>query len=82
MAENTPRFGCPRCKSEDIQEANVAYAYLPITAWNDDGSPAEFDSDVDVEWESDPEAFPELMCGGCGGRFGWEHVIPLPQVNV
>ncbi|MQA91968.1 MAG: hypothetical protein GEU90_17390 [Gemmatimonas sp.] len=37
-----PRFGCPRCGSEDIHGVSTTYVSYPITAWDEDGMPVGF----------------------------------------
>jgi hypothetical protein len=38
----TPRFGCPNCGSEKLNENNVVQVRLPIMAWDSNGRPVDF----------------------------------------
>lgn len=59
---------CPSCMSDDIREKNIAIADLPVLGWeiNDVGElqPSDYDTDVDVEWETD-KVQNQYVCGGC-----------------
>lgn len=70
-------YGCPHCGSDDIREANVAFTHLRIIDWNEDGTPAKFDGDEDVEWQSDDDADPPLECFNCHKQFGWAGVVRM-----
>lgn len=65
-----PRFACPHCGGEEIQEANVAYAWLTVTRWEADGSISDIDGNAAMfpEWETvdTPERF---RCAGCRKTF-------------
>jgi hypothetical protein len=60
---------CPNCDSTEIREKNVAYAQLRVTKWEfngDDGlSPAEWDFDVDTDWETDDGESSPYICAMC-----------------
>lgn len=71
------RFGCPHCGSEDLREANVAYAWLRVTGWSEDGEPTDFDTDAEAEWSSDEDAEHPLRCYGCDKGLRWDDVVRL-----
>lgn len=73
-------FGCPACRRDDVRERNVAHADLPITAWNADGTPADFNGDIGAEWESADCPKP-LVCYDCGNEFGWHELVRLPDMT-
>ena len=65
-----PRFGCPHCGSDELQEANVAYTWLTITGWDDAGNITDIDgSDAQFpEWETEDTPNP-FRCANCRETF-------------
>lgn len=35
-------FGCPNCKSTDVSENNILPVFVRVSAWDDDGEPADY----------------------------------------
>lgn len=79
---DTPRFGCPHCGGEDIREANVAFTWLRIDGWNEDGTPESFDVDEDhPEWTSDEDVDAPLTCWSCEEEFDWGDVVRIEEAS-
>jgi hypothetical protein len=73
------RFGCPHCKSQDIRENNILPVYLKISAWDEDGEPADYS----YPWYErgglvTDEDGPRYHCGHCDQNF--EEVIKLDEI--
>lgn len=51
MPNDHPRFGCPRCKSDNIVEVNTVFAEWEIREWTDLGEPEGF-GDTEVFYET------------------------------
>ena len=78
---------CPKCKSTDIREKNIAVAELPVWGWewdvaNDQPQPADYDFDVSPEWEVDDVAN-QYVCHDCDwrGTLADLRVIGRPSVE-
>jgi ribosomal protein S27AE len=66
------RVHCAKCGSADIRERNVAYAELPVIAWEREADggvkPADYETDVSADWEPDDVSH-QYVCGNCGERY-------------
>ena len=61
------RFGCPHCGSEEIGEANEAFTWLRVFAWDvdcDEPVPIEFDR-ASAEWETADNPPAPYKCLAC-----------------
>lgn len=69
---NGPRFGCPQCGSERIDERNLVPFHYPVTAWTEDGEPADYGERREIEAGTEIEETP-YWCNDCHNAF-WRPV--------
>lgn len=66
---SAPRFECPHCGGEEINEINTVQASYRVRAWGEDGKPAEY-SEGEPHWDTvkriDGEPY---ECAHCWGTF-------------
>ena len=65
-----PRFGCPECGSERVEEqGNVACGYL-VASWDEDGTPADYDElKIYDDCGYEVDATHPYYCKACGHEF-------------
>lgn len=69
---NGPRFGCPQCGSERIDKQNLVPFHYPVTAWTEDGEPADYGERREIEDGPEVEEF-VYWCDDCHHAF-WRPV--------
>lgn len=78
----TPRFGCPKCRSEKLNENNVVQVRLPIIAWDVDGRPVDFGHSwrevEDTIRSIKKDEGPRFQCGECEEEFDEPTPIATP----
>ena len=69
----TPRFGCPRCNSEEVSENNIVQVRFQVAEWDANGEPVDFCSRRDeiadtIRCVTEDEAS-RFHCRNCGAEF-------------